>query len=232
MAAKGGLTGKQKKEVAKIAKKEAKKYAGKPGAAGAPGAKGDTGPVGPAGAKGDTGAAGSAGAAGASVSMAAAGGECTEGGTKFSVGGNTQFVCNGEEGAPGPSGAPGSPWVVGQAPSGVIMKGTWSLPAYNAAAAGESLFVAFSTGVPVNAQFPNQVTASGPTIAGSGCTGTAEAPTSTLPGILCIYPEESTGVEQVGNGRLRESGGGLVARFETTGAGTVSAVGSWALLTP
>ena len=50
-AAGGGLTGKQKKEVTKIAKK----YAGKPGAPGA------TGPAGPAGAKGDNGAAGANG---------------------------------------------------------------------------------------------------------------------------------------------------------------------------
>jgi len=50
-AASGGLTGKQKKETEKIAKK----VAGKPGAAG------PTGPQGPAGAKGDSGAAGAAG---------------------------------------------------------------------------------------------------------------------------------------------------------------------------
>ncbi|HEY5942024.1 MAG TPA: hypothetical protein VIT89_04095 [Solirubrobacterales bacterium] len=55
IAASGALTGKQKKEVEKIAKK----YAGKPGAAGA------AGPAGPAGAKGDTGAAGVAGKDGA-----------------------------------------------------------------------------------------------------------------------------------------------------------------------
>jgi hypothetical protein len=47
----GALTGKQKKEVTKIAKK----YAGKPGAPGA------TGPAGPAGPKGDTGAKGDKG---------------------------------------------------------------------------------------------------------------------------------------------------------------------------
>jgi hypothetical protein len=62
-AAKGALTGKQKKEVEKIAKK----YAGAPGPAGAAGAQGPAGPAGPAGAKGETGAAGtgSAGAPGA-----------------------------------------------------------------------------------------------------------------------------------------------------------------------
>jgi hypothetical protein len=63
-AAGGGLTGKQKKEVKKIAKQ----YAGAPGApgakgdTGAPGAKGDTGAP---GAKGDTGALGAKGDTGA-----------------------------------------------------------------------------------------------------------------------------------------------------------------------
>jgi len=53
-AASGALTGKQKKEVEKIAKK----YAGKPGANGATGPAGATGPV---GAKGDAGVAGAEG---------------------------------------------------------------------------------------------------------------------------------------------------------------------------
>lgn len=53
-AASGGLTGKQKKEVEKIAKR----YAGKPGATGA---TGPAGAAGPAGAKGDTGAKGDPG---------------------------------------------------------------------------------------------------------------------------------------------------------------------------
>jgi hypothetical protein len=59
-AASGGLTGKQKKEVEKIAKK----YAGKPGATGATGAAGAKGDSGAAGAKGDTGAKGETGAPG------------------------------------------------------------------------------------------------------------------------------------------------------------------------
>lgn len=58
-AASGGLTGKQKKEVTKIAQTEAKKFAGKQGPAG------PTGSSGAAGAKGDAGAAGAAGKDGA-----------------------------------------------------------------------------------------------------------------------------------------------------------------------
>jgi hypothetical protein len=60
-AASGGLTGKQKKEVEKIAKK----YAGKPGATGPAGTAGAAGGKGDTGAKGDSGAAGAAGTAGA-----------------------------------------------------------------------------------------------------------------------------------------------------------------------
>lgn len=67
-AAKGALTGKQKKEVEKIAKK----FAGKPGAAGAAGAQGPAGPqgpVGPAGANGKDGAPGAPGPTGKSVTV-------------------------------------------------------------------------------------------------------------------------------------------------------------------
>jgi hypothetical protein len=59
-AASGGLSGKQKKEVEKIAKK----FAGKPGATGATGAAGAPGAKGDAGAKGDTGSEGKQGAQG------------------------------------------------------------------------------------------------------------------------------------------------------------------------
>jgi hypothetical protein len=62
-AASGGLNGKQKKEVEKIAKKFAGKQ-GPAGAAGAAGAKGDTGAKGETGGKGEIGATGTAGQAG------------------------------------------------------------------------------------------------------------------------------------------------------------------------
>jgi hypothetical protein len=80
-AASGGLTGKQKKEVEKIAKK----YAGKPGANGtngAPGAKGDAGAKGDPGAKGDAGAKGEKGEKGAEGSPWTAGGVLPSGKTE------------------------------------------------------------------------------------------------------------------------------------------------------
>jgi Collagen triple helix repeat (20 copies) len=72
-AANGGLTGKQKKEVEKIAKK----YAGKPGANGTNGAPGAGGP---AGAKGDAGATGAEGKQGPEGKQGKEGSPWTAGG--------------------------------------------------------------------------------------------------------------------------------------------------------
>jgi Collagen triple helix repeat (20 copies) len=99
-AASGGLTGKQKKEVTKIAQTEAKKFAGKTGATGPAGSNGTNGAN---GAKGDTGAAGAEGKQG------------TEGKP-------------GKEGPEGEPGEPGSPWTLGGVlPKGATETGTWSI---------------------------------------------------------------------------------------------------------
>jgi len=74
LAAKGALTGKQKKEVEKIAKK----YAGKPGAPGATGPKGDAGATGP---QGKEGAAGKEGPQGKQGIQGPEGSPWTAGGT-------------------------------------------------------------------------------------------------------------------------------------------------------
>src|SRR5512146_1866410 len=92
LAAKGALTSKQKKEVEKIAKK----FAGKPGAQGPAGANGTNG------ANGKDGANGTNGSNGESVTIAAAsGGECSNGGTKFSNKTGSGHVCNGKDGETG-----------------------------------------------------------------------------------------------------------------------------------
>src|SRR3954469_5627200 len=112
LAAKGALTGKQKKEVEKIAKK----YAGKPGA---PGAQGPAGPQGPAGANGKDGAKGDKGDSGTNGTngtegtdgksievLAGAAGCGTAGGSTVQVEGEpatAKEVCNGEEGPAGPT---------------------------------------------------------------------------------------------------------------------------------
>lgn len=75
-AASNALTGKQKKEVEKIAKK----YAGKPGVAGPAGAAGPAGPKGDTGAKGDAGAIGATGSKGATGTQGPTGADGTFGG--------------------------------------------------------------------------------------------------------------------------------------------------------
>jgi hypothetical protein len=94
LAASGALTGKQKKEVEKIAKK----YAGKPGAPGANGTNGANGK------DGSNGAPGAPGNDGESVTLAAATGCGTPGGTKVSVGATSKEVCNGKAGDAGTAG--------------------------------------------------------------------------------------------------------------------------------
>jgi collagen triple helix repeat protein len=135
LAAKGALTGKQRKEVEKIAKK----FAGKPGAPGAQGpagAAGKDGSNGTNGTNGKDGAPGSAGAPGApgkSVVVKAlepgeegALEECEErGGSEIEVegaGGAEAEICNG---GPGPE---GSPWTDGGTlPPGATETGAWSI---------------------------------------------------------------------------------------------------------
>jgi Collagen triple helix repeat (20 copies) len=93
----GALTGQQKKEVVKIAKK----YAGKPGAPGAQGPVGPQGPQGPAGANGANGTNGAAGPTGPTGKTGA----------------------TGVTGITGPTGQTG---FVAALPAGKSLYGTWS----------------------------------------------------------------------------------------------------------
>lgn len=122
LAAKGALTGKEKKEVTKIAKK----YAGKPGAPGAAGPAGKDGTNGTNGSNGKDGTNGSPGAPGAegkSVELTEIDTELPEceeqGGVEVKVEGEAsgQEVCNGAE---------GSPWTDGGTlPPGAVETGTY-----------------------------------------------------------------------------------------------------------
>jgi hypothetical protein len=98
---------------------------GRPGAVGANGANGTNGAVGPQGPQGPQGSAGTNGAAGESVSSAALKpkeGGCTEGGSKFTVGGKETTVCNGKAGANGTTG------FTEKLPAGKTETGSWSTP--------------------------------------------------------------------------------------------------------
>jgi hypothetical protein len=174
-AAGGGLSGKQKKEVEKIAKK----YAGKDGAAGAAGTNGTNGTNGKDGSNGAPGADGKS----VAVTLIEEGEEgCEElGGAEVKQQGaaNGTEVCNGAE---------GSPWTAGGTlPSGATETGTW-------VAAG-------STGAAVSFALPTQtaIGASWFFIDGSSSSedkeecdnGKGEAPSpdnpEAKPGNLCLF---------------------------------------------
>jgi hypothetical protein len=237
-AASGGLTGKQKKEVEKIAKK----YAGKPGtngAPGAPGAKGD------AGAKGDSGAAGAAGKDGAngtngtsgtngapgksveafevSVGESACGGN---GGAEYEIeeSGEATEVCN------------GSPWTVGGLPAGKTETGTWAFG--EAAGAGFSyapisFAIPLAQGATVSAHYvdvahneviEDEIIAEPAAV----CHGSYSAPTAP-PGALCVYELS------ISNGFLElatsAQPAGFLLGFKTLAAGA-NGRGDWALTAP
>lgn len=187
----GKLTGKQKKEVEKIAKK----FAGKPGKPGAPGAPGAPGPAGPAGANGKDGVNGTNGVS-VTSSAEPKGSSCANGGTKFlSSSPAATFACNG---APGAKGDPGDPWVVGSLPSGATETGTWSV---GASTTGGGFFAPLTFAVPLEAGLPGtnvhyinaankEVKRDGTgtliEVDSSACQGSAADPTAQA-GHLCVY---------------------------------------------
>jgi hypothetical protein len=260
-AASGGLNGKQKKEVEKIAKK----YAGKPGAtgsAGAAGAAGKNGTDGTNGTNGNDGANGDNGAAGESVTITESAngieGHCTgsgqsgKGGSKFQVGGEAGYACNGKE---------GSPWTeLGVLPAEQTETGTWVLSEVTVAALGNTVLSPVSFGLPLPEKLTwsadpatsqvHVVQASGEEFneetgeeeASSVCLGTAENPTA-APGNLCVY------VGELRNARLFN--GSITNPFledhqGKSGAGTTGAIlrilpnpteiaagfGTWAVAAP
>jgi hypothetical protein len=180
-AASGALTGKQKQEVTKIAKK----YAGKPGAPGAQGASGPAGPKGDTGAKGDTGGNGAPGAPGAPgkgvvLTTEAPGSNCEAGGTKVEVEGDStskKYVCNGKNGT-----AAAFPATL---PPGKTETGVWRLVSNG----DEEQFVPISFPIPlstVDAENMEVETLTQEAAATGNCPGSAEEPKAE-PGFLCVY---------------------------------------------
>ncbi len=214
------------------------------------GPKGATGPAGPAGPQGPAGANGKDGANGANGEKGAPGsngtsasvieeapnpsGECgLSGGIKVKSASPDAFVCNGEDGT---NGTNGSPWVVGTAPSGVTLKGTWAVHSSNPVE-GEILHVSISTGVPISGELTPWFTTGGGADP-AGCTGSANAPTPSAitPGVVCIYRGASTNASfGFGTGFHANSGGGVVTGNQLTATETgtpLDAYGTWALQTP
>lgn len=227
-AASGALTGKQKKEVATIAKK----YAGKRGPKGATGPAGLAGTPGAAGipgAEGKPGPAGAAGAAGKSVTLGAEtpGVNCAEGGTKVEVEGtpaSKRYICNGQE---------GSPWTAGGTlPAGETETGSWGDFTLTAGVSASSI----SFPIPL-AEDP-EVVAIKEGQAGveqaAKCPGfDTEGTPQAAAGVLCIYAsnEEGGNVSNYFDPSKKEAQGaspaGVVLLLETNGTGPV--FGSWAV---
>jgi hypothetical protein len=170
-AASGGLNGKQKKEVEKIAKKYAGKNgaqgpAGAVGPAGGPGAKGDAGATGPEGKPGGEGQQGKEGKPGKEGSPWTVGGVLPSGKTETGT-----WTLN--------SGA-----VEGQNPVGPI---SFAIPLAGPLGEGQVHLIGKS-GEELIWEFPNAVKEVPPTKCGKGLTpaGTVETPTAAA-GNLCVY---------------------------------------------
>ena len=241
----------------------AKAKRGPKGPKGATGPAGPAGPQGAAGAKGDAGANGSNGAQGAqglpgkSVAVADyVGVNCataTEEGVSVEVEGtpaSKKYVCDGEEGPPGTPGTPGTdgePWVVGQAPSGAELKGTWAVHSSDPAT-DETLRSPISFLVPVDSSagiVADIVPAGGPdpfeaVFGGPVCTGNSSNPTgATGPGagqpIVCVYVESKSNITLPANpleGAVGVSDGGLIVLLKATEGAPAHAFGSWAYIVP
>lgn len=187
----------QKKEVKKIAKEEAKKYANSN-----PGPKGDTGatgPQGPKGDKGDTGEQGKQGEKGANgtngtngknvvVNTEAKGGNCTEGGVNVEVegSGTKKYVCNGLTG------------FTETLPTGKTETGAWAAGGSKVSGGGHAIGLSFN--IPTaTAPIPHILKEEFPTGATAeekeNCPGTALEPKAKS-GHLCIYILQNFGLDE------------------------------------
>lgn len=201
----GGLTKAQEKQVTKIAKKEARKFAGKPGAAGAVGPAGPAGAKGGAGTNGTNGTNGSAGTNGTNgrsvtvTSIPTEEPECAgQGGALLEAEGepaSASEVCNGQTG------------FTEALPSGKTETGGWAVN-LEASETGETAVTHEEVNIPVSGFAPIQTAISfniplaaalaeakvhyvlaaeweGHT-APAECPGTVQSPTAEK-GNLCVY---------------------------------------------
>ncbi len=179
---------------------------GKTGPAGPAGPAGPQGPAGPAGAKGDAGDPGAPGSPGSPGAPGAAGknvvatnelpgGNCEFGGSKFVVEGSVtpHFACNGEEGAPGPT---GDPWTAGGVlPPEATETGVWSVTSKGATVGETVAFASLSFPIPLSGELEEAEThvigkEEGEGEASenlpAGCTGNVKSPAAE-PGNLCVF---------------------------------------------
>ena len=217
LAAKGALTGKQKKEVEKIAKK----FAGKPGPAGATGPAGPTGPAGGAGTPGAHGSAGEPGPRGPEGSPWTAAGTLPSGATETgSYLAAEEIHFNGEEEA-----------VPSRAAVAVI-----SFPIPLANGTEETFFVPSCSGLSGGELTSCEAEREA---AEEACPGTPKEPEA-KPGAFCLYEGPfSRGVYSPGTALVLEpgnfalgagtSGAFFTATFHSTEA---RSLGTWAVTAP
>jgi len=213
-AATGALTGKQKKEVEKIAKKVAPK--GTPGA------------TGPAGSNGTPGPAGSNGKSAIVTKIPTGKPQCEELGGALVEAQTTVEVCNGEEGEEG------QPWTPnGTLPSGATETGAW---AFSTTTVNEEYLVPISFTIPLAADlseskihFGSSLDAPFNTI----CKGTVTKPTAPT-GELCIYLGNKESVTYLRTMKLaleqqgtNASGAAMV--FNAAAEPVTYGAGSWAV---
>jgi hypothetical protein len=175
IAAAGGLSAKQKKEVTKIAKTQAKSYANSN-----PGAQG---PKGEPGAKGDPGADGQPGKS-VAVTPIAAGGEACEGRAGAEV--KAEGAGSGAEVCEGPAGPTET-----RLPPGKTMKGLWQFQVNQNKLKLGLLNVAFPLRVEPGPTFNYMPPGTEPT---EHCPGKVDEPAAEK-GFLCLYTVTAVGTE-------------------------------------
>jgi hypothetical protein len=214
-AASGGLSGKQKKEVEKIAKK----YAGKPGAPGAAGAKGDTGAKGDAGAKGEAGPAGPQGQPGPQGPQGVQGPQGPAGTTGFT----SSLPAGSTE-----TGTFASTYRNGSEGAQVWVPISFSIPL----AAAKEQNAAFYMSEKRKEEEENEE------IPASGCEGSVGHPTAPE-GVLCVYPAAETlegstflGFSLNEGAEGYQTAGAALLFFVGGAGGGLEVVGTWAVTAP
>jgi len=240
-AAGGGLSGKQKKEVRGIAKKEAKKY-GAQGPAGPQGPSGVSGKDGLNGLDGAPGEAGKGGGNGRSVALSETASGCAEGGITVEVEGSGEplEICNGEAGQ---AGEDGKPWTAGGTlPKGSTETGSWSMGTVTKAPesfASEFVFAPVSFAIPLEASLDepkvHYINPAGEEVIGLGttqppatCTGNSTHPTAPA-GELCVYASLEQGASEFKMGVAGIAPIGS-ADYASAGASTTGALLKFAVL--
>lgn len=235
-AAGGGLSGKQKKEVEKIAKK----VGGKPGPSGSNGAPGAKGDAGAAGANGTNGTNGANGTGVTSKPIPTSSASCNHlGGTELTSVSGTEKLCNGAEGEAGAI-HPGE-----TLPPEASETGTWGFSAGEDPKNGFAVWPVASYAIPLSAPlaaghshiineagkeliFNESLEPPVEEVTPTKCLGTFSVP-SAEPGNLCIYAERMSFVITY-SGIVSSTVAGALEGFRSfPGA---EANGTWAVTAP